>query len=179
MAIVETLTRELAGRLAADLARLDELTLTQSGRDFADEPWAERHFLMDVPGKWEHSAVALDPESRLLGFLIASRSSHPAVGVYLHRMAMDPGIRGGALGRELLQAVLDTAVRVGAPRVTMSISTSNAAAIRFFERVGFRRLDGSEVAEIVTLRGMPSQVVGDCIQEATGHRKYLLGLDLG
>ena len=178
MAIVETLTKELAERLVGDLVRLDQLTLIQSGRDYCDESWAEQHFLMDVPGKWEHSVVALEPESGLLGFVIASRSPHSAVGVYLHRIATDPGIRGGALGRELLQALLDTAVRVDASRVTTSVSTSNAGGIRFFKRAGFRRLNGPEVTEIVHLRGMPSLVVGDCIQETTGHHKYLLGLDL-
>lgn len=178
MALIRILNRALAAGLAVDLTRLDQMMLAQSGRDYTDEAWDERHFLMDVPGKWDHSAVALGPGSSLLGFIVASRSAHPAVGVYLHRVAVDPEVRGRGVGRELLQAVLDQAVRQGASRVTMSISVRNQGAARFYARLGFRRLDGPELAEIVRLREMPSQVLGDSIQEATGHRKYLLGLDL-
>lgn len=175
---VQGLTRDLAERHLDAVVELDLQMVRDMGRGYTDEAWEARHFLKDVPGKWEHSALALGPDQEVLGFLVASRSEHPRVGVWLHRLATRPEARGRSLGQGLLEAVLHSARRAGAPRVTLSLAEGNSGALRFFEQAGFRRLVGPELAELVRLRAMPSRVLPECIEEATGHRKLVLALDL-
>ena len=57
----------------------------------------------------------------------------------LHDIVVDPGHRGGGVGRSLLDAVLSELKSRGAPRVVLSTAERNEPAQRLFERLGFRR----------------------------------------
>lgn len=52
-------------------------------------------------------------------------------------MYVAPRARGGGFGERLVAAVQDAAVRQGRRRVHLQVTSSNAPAIRLYERMGF------------------------------------------
>ncbi len=73
-------------------------------------------------------------------------------GVYIQDIYVTPDQQGAGVGRRLINAVLKRARNDGAVYLRLSADRSNAAAIRFYRRIGFR-----EVREdrIFVLEGEP------------------------
>jgi GNAT superfamily N-acetyltransferase len=62
-----------------------------------------------------------------------------AEGLYVRGMAVDPGARGGRIGRGLLSCVEDYAVESGCELLFLSTTPFLLPAIRLYERWGFCR----------------------------------------
>jgi ribosomal protein S18 acetylase RimI-like enzyme len=60
--------------------------------------------------------------------------------VYLAEIMILPELRGTGIGTAVLKTVLDTARQAGIP-VRLTVNTTNHAAIRLYERLGFRRTE--------------------------------------
>jgi ribosomal protein S18 acetylase RimI-like enzyme len=58
-------------------------------------------------------------------------------------VVVDDVVRGRGVGEALVRAALDRAVEVGARTVDLTSRPSREAAIRLYERVGFRRRDST------------------------------------
>jgi ribosomal-protein-alanine N-acetyltransferase len=58
--------------------------------------------------------------------------------MHINNLAVDPQWRGRGLGRHLLAAVLDHARAMGIRHATLEVRRSNVAALRLYERQGFR-----------------------------------------
>lgn len=172
---IVTLDDDRLQRHGAALAGLDRLVMAEMGLHFSDEPWDERNFLYPVPGKPELSLAALEAGERVVAFWMASCSPHPEVGVYTHRVAVHPAARGRGVGRRLLEPHLARSRRRGHRRLSLSVSALNPGALRFYRRAGFEPLRGPELVSFVAVRGMGCRVVAaDRIEEAGGHRKFVL-----
>lgn len=74
---VARLTRALLMRHFGTCLLIDQDTL--------DESWEAGHFLLELPGKWRASFVAMDDEQNPVGFAIASNTG---TSVHLHRLAV-------------------------------------------------------------------------------------------
>ena len=61
---------------------------------------------------------------------------------YLAELYVVPGRRGSGLGRTLLRACVDRAVRRGCDFIDLSTSEDDVAARRLYEAEGFRRTEG-------------------------------------
>jgi ribosomal-protein-alanine N-acetyltransferase len=57
--------------------------------------------------------------------------------MHINNLAIRPDLRGGGLGRILLQASLDAAAALGASSATLEVRRSNVAARRLYARAGF------------------------------------------
>ncbi|EIL97081.1 GCN5 family acetyltransferase [Rhodanobacter thiooxydans] len=91
----------------------------------------------------------LDSDSALV--LVASANHHLLLGsavlffrkgsgiARLYSLATAPEARGQGVGTALLAAVVDAARRRGSRALKLEVRTDNAAAIRLYERHGFRR----------------------------------------
>lgn len=97
------------------------------------EAWESRHFLSDVPGKWECSWVALDGDQPI-GFVIASIKPG---GLHVHRIAVHASYQRRGLGTALLQHAAQRAVDRGLPLLTLRVPKQNHGAIAFYHRLGF------------------------------------------
>lgn len=64
---------------------------------------------------------------------------------YIAGMGVAASHRGRGLGEAVMRAVLDEARGLGIRRVQLEVLVQNAAAIRLYERLGFRRTRGLEV----------------------------------
>lgn len=58
-------------------------------------------------------------------------------------VVVDDAVRGHGVGEALVRAALERAVEVGARTVDLTSRPSREAAIRLYERVGFRRRDST------------------------------------
>jgi len=59
--------------------------------------------------------------------------------IHLNNFAVHPSMRRRGVGRALLAHVLDVAAADGAPRATLEVRASNAAALALYEGSGFTR----------------------------------------
>jgi ribosomal protein S18 acetylase RimI-like enzyme len=134
---VRVLTREALEECLGQLVEID--------RDTIGEPWTEPHFRLDLPEKWDHSAVLVD-EGVVQGFAIVSRKPG---SLHVHRIAVARESRGMGYGPLLLAHVAVCAAREGVPNVTLRVSTANSGAVRFYNRLGFRR--DSEAGKLLDL----------------------------
>ena len=112
--------------------RLDELI--EIDRGTIGEPWQDRHFRLDLPDKWDHSALLVE-EGKVQGFVIVSRKPR---SLHVHRIVVAPASRSRGYGPRLLAHVAARAGRNGVPNVTLRVSSANPDAVRFYDRLGFR-----------------------------------------
>jgi ribosomal protein S18 acetylase RimI-like enzyme len=62
---------------------------------------------------------------------------------HIDDVVVDDAVRGHGVGEALVRAALERAVEVGARTVDLTSRPSREAAIRLYERVGFRRRDST------------------------------------
>ena len=119
----------------------------QSYEDAVGQPDAE----------WKQTAEAASHGDRRVWF-IGRNESGEAVGIVqarrrppddclLFSMWVAPSARRSGAGRALVQAVSDWGVSWGATRVVLWVVAGNEAAMRFYERIGFRTQHNGPDAE--------------------------------
>jgi [ribosomal protein S18]-alanine N-acetyltransferase len=108
--------------------------LLEMDRETPGERWAEPQFLLDLPGKWECSRLALVSSEVVGGFAIASFKEN---GIHIHRLVVAAGFRGRGLGRALLKSVAADAAAREVSTLTLKVGLSNEEARRFYENLGF------------------------------------------
>lgn len=59
----------------------------------------------------------------------------------LDEMYVDPAERGGGLGSEILRGMVEACQRLGVAEIEINVDESDADAMRFYERHGFRGAD--------------------------------------
>ncbi|QDT17095.1 GNAT family N-acetyltransferase [Alienimonas californiensis] len=114
-------------------------------RDFSVEPLDEALFADPVGRILEPGGAiwfALE-EGRAVGTVAAIRGG-PLV-FEMAKMAVAPAAQGRGVGRALAEAVIAHATAAGADRVRLLTDTKLAAAVRLYERLGFRRVAGAGV----------------------------------
>lgn len=100
------------------------------------EPWTSDHYLSDLPGKWECSALAFDAAENAnpIGLVVASIKPD---SVHIHRLAVDSSHQGHGIGKRLIQYVARRAAHRHICLVTLKVAAHNSNAIGFYERLGF------------------------------------------
>jgi len=166
---VAPLDRPAAGRHAAALAALDAALAEELGAAYSHLRWREENFLKDVPGKWELSRLALCPDGSVAGFWIASGAGADA---HTHRVAVAPAHRKAGVGLAMFEALRAAARRRRHRRMVLTVSARNPGANRFYERLGFTRLRGGDLAEFVRSHGREGVVIGDEIEETVDGARY-------
>lgn len=161
-ATVVPLDRGRAEQMAPALAACDDAVRAELGSSYSHRPWNAAAFLLDRPAKWRLSRVAVDEAGGVVGFWIASRVGSDA---HTHRVAVTAAARGSGLGRSMFDEVAAAARRLQCERVTLTIAAGNARARRFYERLGFRQLDGARLERFLAERGHPGRAVLDTIEE--------------
>ena len=80
--------------------------------------------------------VVAEEEGRIAGFAIGYLSGRRTAHVVT--LDVHPGHRRSGIGRTLLEDLLARLVRAGATRSRLEVSTENAGAIAFYEKLGFQ-----------------------------------------
>jgi predicted GNAT superfamily acetyltransferase len=123
-----------------------------------DEWWGGRQMAAMLPKLFfvhfrDTSFVAEDDDGGLAGFLCGFRSQTFADEAYVHFVGVNPGIRGGGLGRELYERFFAAV----APRTIVRAVTSpvNERSVAFHRAIGFEvervdeNYDGKDQARVL------------------------------
>jgi putative acetyltransferase len=112
-----------------------------------NEEWITQHFVMEPK---DHEVLG-DPEGKIVrpgGHIFMVFAGDAAVGcialipmgdgVYeLSKMAVSPDLRGGGIGRRMMQFVIDHARGIGATSLFLGSSTRLPNAVHLYESMGF------------------------------------------
>ena len=112
-----------------------------------NEAWITSHFVIEPKDR----AVLDDPQGKIIAqgghiFIAISNGlavgccaliAMPAGGYELAKMAVDEVVRGGGLGRALMEAALAWARAAGAPRLYLESNTALPPALALYRSVGF------------------------------------------
>lgn len=93
--------------------------------------WTDKHFLLELSGKWEYSCVAVS-DSIPVGFCICSQKK--ADTVHFHKFFVDKKFRKQGIGQALIGAIKLACLAGGIKKVTLNTHESNAEAIHIYEK---------------------------------------------
>jgi [ribosomal protein S18]-alanine N-acetyltransferase len=95
-------------------------------------PWSLAMFVLEL-SKPAGICLTIVDGRRVLGYLVCSR--YDTVW-HIMNIAVEPELQGGGLGTRMLHRLLD--LTDDNDRFTLEVRQSNGAAIRLYERLGFR-----------------------------------------
>jgi ribosomal protein S18 acetylase RimI-like enzyme len=78
------------------------------------------------------------------GFIAVARDGEPGYDAFIESLHVVGQMRGSGLGRRLMRKAAERLLAEGATSVCLRVYDANAAAIRFYERLGGQR-DGSGI----------------------------------
>lgn len=113
-------------------ARLTELRAVDA--DLGWMSWRDDAYLLDLPGKWELSRLAVN-DGRVVGYALCSAKGDT---LWLHRIAVGPDNRGGGIGADLLREIERCARERRYAKVGLKTPTLNTPALRFYETNGYK-----------------------------------------
>jgi len=120
------------GAGVADLAAMAALERAVFGAECY--PWFFFRQALDLwPG---HCWVAADGDL-VAGYALGAPSSRRNEG-WLLSLAVHPDHRGRGIAMDLAAAIVFSFDRLGFDRVVLTVAPTNAAAVRLYERLGFR-----------------------------------------
>ncbi len=98
--------------------------------------WSERMFRNELRSPLSRNFVARGPEEgRIAGYI---NFWVFAGEVHLNNIAVHPDLRGKGIGSRLLKEMMATARKERAVWLTLEVRPSNLAAIRLYEKFGFK-----------------------------------------
>lgn len=120
-----------------DVSALEPL-LRQLGYDLEPDEIARRlAIVMEAPG---HSLDVAERDNRIVGFIhfYARAAIEKPPEVIVQALVVDDRLRGGGIGRRLMQRAEDWAAANGYPSVALGTQTRRDDAHAFYERLGYR-----------------------------------------
>jgi ribosomal protein S18 acetylase RimI-like enzyme len=130
---------------ANDIPQLAELLTLLFAQETDFYPDIERqtralHLIMKQPESGR-IICAEDENGRIIGMVSLMFSISTAMGgvvAWLEDMIVHPQQRGCSIGTQLLQAAIEHAKAAGCARISLLTDSDNLAALRFYQRSGFK-----------------------------------------
>lgn len=111
-------------------------TVYAEARRRSKKTWTDH--LVGDPEKFTDLPLVAEVDGAAMGGSFGIiRAEEPEVA-WLYQMWVDPRYRGQGVGAQLLQTTIDWARETSARCVNLNVTTTNEAAIRLYERFGFR-----------------------------------------
>jgi ribosomal protein S18 acetylase RimI-like enzyme len=123
------LARSGDAREIAEMSR----DLIEQGLTWSWTPARVQHFICGS----ESSVIVARRESRIAAFAIMHFGDDVA---HLNLLAVAPQHRRQALGSQLMEWLISTAIEAGIFRINLEVRANNAVARSFYERLGFDQL---------------------------------------
>jgi ribosomal protein S18 acetylase RimI-like enzyme len=123
---IVTLSRESMEHHLREIMEID--------RGLLGEVWERSHFLLDLPGKWEISHIALDKGGAVLGFIIGSIKPQ---GAHIHREAIAERCRRQGLAMRLMGAAGVAVRRLSIQHITAKVHKDHSISQRMLRRLGW------------------------------------------
>ena len=109
-------------------------------------PWDRSNFLAELPGKWEHSFVAM--EGGPVGYAILSRRD-PG-WLHVHQFMVAAPDRGCGIGARMMEEARRRADAAGRSGLSLKVAIGSVGAMRFYARLGF--VEGASEGGYVWMR---------------------------
>ena len=122
------------GAVDAEAIAQHAQTFVAIAADVPGEYWGVDNLLVDLPRKWELSAAAW-AEGRPVGYAVVSWKRS---GPHLHHLMVASSWRNRGLGSQLIADIERRANAAGASTLSLKVGRSNLAALRFYQRLGYR-----------------------------------------
>jgi ribosomal protein S18 acetylase RimI-like enzyme len=96
------------------------------------------------PQKDIRRKMKVNPELFLIG-LIDGKVVATAMGGYeghrgwVNYLGVDPAVQKKGLGRQIMQALEEKLLERGCPKLNLQVRTDNTEALKFYERIGYKR----------------------------------------
>jgi len=97
-------------------------------------------------------ALLAEEDGKAVGYALARYGDHGPTTVYVSDLWVDPTVRGGGIGRELLRRVSEAAIAHGSTHVVLDVDSKNRDALAFYQHLGFEESAKILRAELETLR---------------------------
>jgi len=143
--IVDTIAGELGASAWPEPMRSHLLGLQYTARRHSSR--------VDFP---EAMSQVIQANGKDSGWVLVNAMHHE---VRVIEIMVAPELRGKGIGTAVIRDLLASASRTGKP-MRLSVNITNSGAIRLYERLGFRRIDGNEVQHI--MEAPPDQVEALC-----------------
>jgi len=104
-----------------------------------DDYWTQEHYLMELPKKWKLSFVAIE-NNELAAFMIVSDKENAH---HLHRIVVAEESQKKGIGKNLLSKLKEDAISNSKKELTLKVLSSNAEAIKLYEKLGFTKFEKS------------------------------------
>jgi GNAT superfamily N-acetyltransferase len=138
------LLRDLRLRSLADAPEAFGQTVAEAATRPAED-WSQQARAASEGGRRAWFLAEDDIDGRVVGLVQGRR--RPPEDVLIFSMWVDPGARMSGAGRALLGTLGEWARGWGARRAVLWVFSVNEGAIRFYERLGFRRVESGPDAE--------------------------------
>ena len=104
---------------------------------FASDAWTREMMREELGGEHRHYVVAVDEVGRVRGYagLLALGGEGD-----VQTIAVEPGLRGGGLGRRLMDALLDEAEARDVREVFLEVRADNPVARSLYASLGFAEI---------------------------------------
>lgn len=108
-----------------EVARLESICFS--------EPWSEKSLREEITNRDAVFLVNVK-NGRVAGY---GGMHTPAGDCYIDNIAVFPEFRGTGVGRELLAALIDEAVKTGGSFISLEVRPSNEIAVSLYQSMGF------------------------------------------
>jgi ribosomal protein S18 acetylase RimI-like enzyme len=108
-------------------------------------------------------ALVAEEDGTAVGYALARYGDHGPTTVYVSDLWVDSPARGKGIARELMRRVSEAAAEHGSTYVVLDVDSKNAAAIAFYQRLGFE--EGAKILrapldKLLGSREEPGESVG-------------------
>ncbi len=117
-------------------AKLKDITeILKIEKKVFKEPWSLYSFLMELKTPFNYFVV-LEINRKIIGYLIAREHEE---SYHLMNIAIDKEYQGMGYGKFLLNDLIQKAKGEGKKFIFLEVRVSNLKAIKFYEKMGFKR----------------------------------------
>lgn len=129
------------------LARVNELKSILKQVDY--QYWEYKHFIKDLPGKWEYSFYATDNVSnQILGFIVCSVKDHRIL--HEHKLFITKSMHRLGMGSRLLLSSVRQGIKNGLKEYSLNVYRESIPAIKLYQSLGMQIID--EVEDEIGIR---------------------------
>ena len=146
---IKTLNKQLTTKMLNTLIDIDQKILQRFGNLFSSESWDENNFLLDLPGKWELSFIALF-DDRPIGFCICSLLDDDKC--YIYRIAVSEEYKGRNIGKQMLFTLFKKCIERGVKKVVLEVNKENTLALGFYNKLKFRIIEKDDLLDYLVKR---------------------------
>jgi len=123
------------------------------------EYWTDEHFLLDLPGKWDYSYVAVLKDA-LIGFCICSIKN--ANVLHVHKFFIDKKYRGCGIGQNLLKKVISICITNKIGKISLNTYSINVEALHIYKklRLSIENVSNDKIGKRYLMTGNIKEIWG-------------------